>query len=50
MATNGGRIEFQVGLNVETKSVQSLKTTLQNLQKIRPVEFSGSREELKEVQ
>lgn len=50
MATKGGRIQFQVGLNVETKSIQSLKTTLQNLQKIRPVDFGGTREELKQVQ
>ena len=49
MATNGGRIEFQVGLNVDTKNLDSLKQSLLNIQKIRPMDFSGSKQELNSI-
>ena len=49
MATNGGRIEFQVGLNVDTKSLDSLRKSLQDIQKIKPANFAGSRQELDQI-
>jgi len=49
MATNGGRIEFQVGLNADAKSLDSLKQALLDIQKIKPADFNGTNEELKKV-
>ena len=49
MASNGGRINFQVGFNVDKSGLNSLKSSLQSLQKIKIADFSGTKEQLKQV-
>ena len=46
---NGGRINFQVGFNVDKSGLNSLKSSLQSLQKIKIADFSGTKEQLKQV-
>ena len=47
---NGGRINFQVGFNVDKSGLNQLKSSLQELQKVKLGDFSGQRKQLREVQ
>ena len=47
---NGGRINFQVGFNVDKSGLNQLKSSLQELQKVKLGDFSGQREELRKIQ
>ena len=49
MAQQGGRIEFQVGFKTDKSGIQDLKKSLQDIQKVKPVNFNGTNEELKKV-
>lgn len=49
MAQQGGRINFQVGFTTDQASVNQLKTSLQNLSKIKIGNFKGTKEELNQV-
>ena len=49
MAQQGGRIEFQVGFKTDKSGIQDLKKSLQDIQKIKPTSFEGSKEDLQEI-
>jgi hypothetical protein len=49
MAQQGGRIEFQVGFKTDKTGIQDLKKSLQEIQKVKPVNFDGTNKELKEI-
>lgn len=46
---NGGNITFGINYSVDSSGLNSLKSSLQSIQKIKPADFSGTREELREV-
>lgn len=50
MPANGGRINFQVGYNVDQSSFNNVKKSLQDLQKIKIKDFSGTNKELEDIQ
>ena len=50
MASSGGRINFQVGFNVDKSGLNQLKSSLQEIQKIKPGDFNLATKELREVQ
>ena len=47
--SNGGRINFQVGYNVDQNSVNQVRKSLQDLQKIKIADFKGTDEQLQQV-
>ena len=49
MATNGNRINFQVGFNVDKSSLNQVSQAFQKIQNIKPVNFSGTQKELNEI-
>ena len=49
MAQQGGRIDFQVGFKTDKSGIEDLKKSLQDIQKVKPINFDGTNEELKEV-
>lgn len=49
MANTQGDIRFRVGLQTDQQSFNKLKQSLQGLQKIKPMDFKGSRQELSDV-
>ena len=50
MASRGGRINFQVGLETDKNSFSQLKNSLKDLQNIKITDFHGTTEQLKEIQ
>ena len=46
MAQQGGRIDFQVGFKTDNSGIEDLKKSLQDLQKIKPMNFEGSKTDL----
>jgi len=46
MPNNNNRINFQVGYNVDQASVNAVKKSLQDLQNIKPKDFSGTKKQL----
>ena len=49
MAQQGGRIDFQIGFKADKSGIQDLKKSLQDIQKIKPANFDGTNEDLKQV-
>ncbi len=49
MAQQGGRIDFQVGFKTDKSGIQELKKSLQDIQKIKPANFEGSKKDLREI-
>ena len=47
---NGGNIKFGIDFEVNQSNLNKLKKSLQDLQKIKPGDFKGSREELQRIQ
>ena len=47
---NGGNIKFGIDFEANQASLNKLKKSLQDLQKIKPGDFKGSREELQRIQ
>lgn len=49
MAQQGGRIDFQVGFKTDKSGIEDLKKSLQDLQKIKPMNFEGSKTDLQQI-
>ena len=49
MAQQGGRIDFQIGFKTDKSGIEDLKKSLQQIQKIKPANFDGTKEDLREV-
>ena len=49
MAQQGGRIDFQVGFKTDKSGIEDLKKSLQDLQKIKPMNFEGSKDDLQQI-
>lgn len=49
MAQQGGRIDFQIGFKTDKSGIQSLKKSLQDIQKIKPANFDGTKEDLQKI-
>ena len=47
--TNGGRINFQVGYNVDQNSVNQVKKSLQDLQSIKFSNFEGTQRQFLDI-
>ena len=50
MASRGGRINFQVGLETDKNSFSQLKNSLKDLQNIKITDFRGTEQQLKRIQ